>query len=207
MDLAIFYIFFATTFAVVLSPGPAAICVASQGSGNGWKRAFAGVVGVASANVAYFVLSATGIAALILASHTLFSIIKWCGIAYLVYLGVSAFTSHGGLKIKTGALQSRRKLFAQGFIVEFANPKALLYFAAILPQFVNIDAPILPQILIMGGVTVFIDITIYTIYGFAGERIAKSGIKSRGIRVLNGVAGAALLFAAFKMITVSAKRA
>ena len=206
MEPTIFYIFFATTLAVVLSPGPAAICVASQGSANGWKRAFGGAAGVASANVAYFVLSATGIVGLILASHLLFSIIKWCGIAYLVYLGVSAFLSHGGLQIKTGAVTSRRKLFTQGFIVEFANPKALLYFAAILPQFINVNAPILPQIIIMGLVTVGIDLTIYAIYGMAGDRIAKSGINAKGIRGLNAVAGSALLFAAFKMISVSAKR-
>ena len=207
MEPAIFYIFFATTFAVVLSPGPAAICVASQGSANGWKRAFAGTLGVASANVAYFVLSATGIAALILASHLLFSIIKWCGIAYLIYLGISAFTSHGGLQIKTGDKKSRRKLFSQGFIVEFANPKALLYFAAILPQFINVTNPILPQILIMGLVTVCIDLTIYSVYGVAGDRIAKSGIKARGVRILNSIAGTALLVAAVKMISVSSKQA
>ena len=206
MELAIFYVFLATTFAVVLSPGPAAICVASQGSGNGWMRALSGVIGVASANVVYFALSATGIAALILASHLLFSIIKWVGILYLIYLGVSAFTSKGGLQVRTGKVQTRSKLFMQGFIVEFANPKALLYFAAILPQFINVENPIFIQILIMGCVTVFIDLTVYSVYALAGDRIAKVGIKGRALKVINGFAGAALLFAAFKMITVSAKR-
>lgn len=206
MDASVFYLFVATTFAVVLSPGPAAICVASQGSGNGWQRAFAGVLGVASANVVYFAFSATGIAALVLASHLLFSIIKWCGIAYLVYLGISAFTSHGGLQINKGAPKKRSRLFLQGFVVEFSNPKALLYFAAILPQFINVDKPILPQILIMGVITVMIDLSIYTIYVLAGDRVAKSGIKGRTLRLMNATAGAALLIVAYKMMFVSAKR-
>lgn len=207
MELATFYIFLATTFAVVLSPGPAAISVASQASANGWKRGLFGVTGVASANVVYFALSATGIAALILASHLLFSVIKWCGIAYLIYLGISALISRGGLKVGEGERRSAKALFGQGFVVEFANPKALLYFAAILPQFVDPSSPVLVQILIMGAVTILIDLTVYTGYALTGDRIAKSGIKGWMLKGLNGLAGSALLFAAYKMAFLSAKRA
>ena len=179
MEMATFILFAVTTLVVVVSPGPAAITIASQGAGNGVRLAICGAFGVASANAVYFALSGAGIASLIIASHLMFSVIKWVGVAYLVYLGLSAILSKsGGLKIVPGQKKRPRTLFAQGFIVEFANPKALLYFAAILPMFINTEAALLPQILIMGVVTIFIDVSVYTVYAFLGHRIATSGVRS-----------------------------
>ncbi len=209
MEVEIFILFAITTIVVVLSPGPAAIAVATQGSRNGVGYAIFGVFGVAFANVVYFVLSATGIASLIIASNLIFSIIKWVGVAYLVYLGMSAiFSKAGGLKIQQGNKNAKKEkrltLFSKGFIVEFANPKALLYFAAILPQFIDVNNEIVTQILIMGLSTIVIDITIYSIYAFLGHRIANSGMKAWVIKTINCTAGGALLFAAIKMTSVNA---
>ncbi len=203
MEIQVFTIFAITTFVVVFSPGPAAITAASQGASNGVGRAFFGVAGIALANAVYFALSATGIASLIIASHTLFAVIKWVGVAYLIYLGVSAIRSKsGGLQVEKAARSRRSVLFATGFTVEFANPKALLYFAAILPQFIDPTRAILPQILLMGGVTLAIDLIIYTVYAQLGHTLATSGAKPWIIKSVNRVAGSALLFAAFKMARV-----
>lgn len=205
MEFSMFILFFITTFVVVFSPGPAAIAIASQGSSNGVKFAIFGVFGVALANAVYFALSATGIASLIIASQFVFSVIKWVGIAYLVYLGLSAiFSTSGGLKIDQGEKEKPVVLFSKGFIVEFANPKALLYFASILPQFINTEVAILPQIFIMGFVTVVMDITAYTIYAFLGHRVANSGVKGWVIKSINRIAGSALLLAAAKMVSITA---
>ncbi len=204
MDIAVFWLFLGATLAVVCSPGPAAICVVSQGAGNGLRKALNGITGIALANAVYFALSATGIAALIIASHQVFNLIKWVGVIYLIYLGIGAIIgTTGGLQIKRGDSMPRRKLFLQGFIVEFANPKALMYFAAILPQFINPANPILPQILIMGAVTVVIDYSVYTGYAYLAQRIINDGVKPRMIKTINVVAGSALLFAAFKMMRVT----
>lgn len=204
MDIAVFWLFFGATLAVVLSPGPAAICVASQGAGNGVQKALNGIAGIAVANAVYFALSATGIAALIIASHQIFNVIKWVGVAYLVYLGAGAILGKaGGLTITRGDTLPRKKLFLQGFIVEFANPKALMYFAAILPQFINLANSVLPQILIMGVVTVVIDFSVYTGYAFLAHRLINGGVKQRAVKTINVVAGSALLFAAFKMMRVT----
>ena len=195
-----------TTAVVVFSPGAAAIAVASQGAANGIKLAFFGVLGIASANVVYFILSATGIASLILASNLAFSIIKWVGVAYLVYLGLNAiFSKAGAINVKAAKKQTRiGRLFMHGFIVEFANPKALLYFAAIVPQFLNIAQPILPQILIMGLTTLLLDLVTYSIYAYLGERLTRGGIKDWVVSAINKTAGGALLFASFKMASVKA---
>ena len=204
MEFGTFILFAITTFVVVFSPGPAAITVTAQGSGNGIGRAQFGIIGIASANVIYFALSATGIASLIIASNTLFTIIKWVGVAYLAYLGLNAiFSKTGALKVERGPKETRKTLFAKGFIVEFANPKALLYFAAILPQFLDPSAPIAPQIAIMGLTTLVMDVVVYSAYAFLGQTITQSGVRPWIVKLLNKTAGSALLFAAFKMVRVS----
>lgn len=204
MEFSTFILFAVTTFVVVSSPGPAAIMATSQGSGNGVGRAQFGIAGIAFANAIYFTLSATGIASLIIASNTVFTIIKWIGVGYLAYLGVSAlFSRSGGLKVRQGSPSPHRVLFAKGFIIEFANPKALLYFAAILPQFLDTSRSIAPQILIMGATTVVLDFTVYSAYAYFGQRITRSEIKGWIVKAINKTAGGALLFSAFKMAKVS----
>ncbi|EAV46305.1 Lysine exporter protein (LYSE/YGGA) [Stappia aggregata IAM 12614] len=208
MQFDTYLIFLVTTAVVVFSPGAAAVAVASQGAANGGRRAFGGVLGIASANAVYFALSATGIASLIIASNMVFSAIKWAGVGYLVWLGLTAlFTPAGAIRVKRGGRQSSLKaLFAQGFVIEFANPKALLYFAAILPQFLNIDSAILPQILIMGLTTFLIDLTSYTAYAFLGDLLTQGGVKNWVVNLVNKCAGAALLYAGFRMAGVSVMR-
>ena len=123
MEFQTFLLFAMTTLIVVFSPGPAAITIASQGAANGPRKALFGVAGVAAANAAYFALSATGISALIIASHSVFSVIKWVGVLYLAYLGASALLSKsGGLRVNATSAASRSAfaVFAKGFAVEFA---------------------------------------------------------------------------------------
>ncbi|GAB5488011.1 MAG: LysE family translocator [Parasphingorhabdus sp.] len=203
MELGIYLVFFLTTAVVIFVPGPAAIAIAAQGAGNGYKRATFGTLGVASANAVYFILSAMGIASLLIASTFVFNVIKWVGVAYLVYLGLSAiFSKTGGIQFPTGKLQSAFSLFGRGFLVEFANPKALLYFAAILPQFLDVSKPILPQILLMGGTTVVLDLIAYSLYAYAGDRLTSGSVKEWIVRLINRVAGGALLLAGARMATV-----
>ncbi|UZD91397.1 LysE family translocator [Cognatishimia activa] len=207
MTIETYLVFLITTAVVCFTPGAAAITVASQGAANGGRKAFAGVVGIASANVIYFILSGTGIASLIVASNLLFQIIKWVGVAYLLWLGVTAiFSANGPIKVSPSRTsKSTKKLYVQGFVIEFANPKALMYFAAILPQFLNPEMPILPQILIMGVTTLAIDLMSYTAYGFLGDRIAAGGLRKWVVGLINKSAGAALIFAGIRMASVSAR--
>ncbi len=201
-----YLIFLVTTIVVVLTPGAAAITAAGQGAANGWARAQSGVTGIASANVIYFLLSATGIASLIVASHLLFQIVKWVGVAYLVWLGLHAiFSPAGAFTVRRDGPQAGlAALFAKGFIIEIANPKALLYFAAILPQFLNPDMPILPQLAIMGATTLLIDLSTYTTYAGLGSYLARGGVRPWVMRMFNKTAGGALIFAGLRMVNVTA---
>jgi homoserine/homoserine lactone efflux protein len=201
MNLEVYIVFLLATIVVVFSPGPAAITVASQGASNGAKKSLFGMLGVASANVMYFFLSATGIASLIIASNVLFSVIKWAGVLYLLYLGFSALLSKSSvIKIDSKASQARpMKLYLQGLIVELANPKALLYFSALIPQFINVDQSIHTQLLVMGLTCFVMDCIAYGLYGFFGDKISKGAVKAWMINLINKATGGFFIFIGIRM--------
>lgn len=206
MSLDTYLLFTITTAIIIFSPGPTAILVASQGAANGITRTVFSIFGITLATITYFTLSATGIASLILASHLMFSIIKWAGVAYLLYLGLTAiFSKSGGINVNRSSLQKNRTtLFVHGFLVEFSNPKALLYFAAIIPQFLDVTKPIMTQFLAMGITTFFLQIAIYSAYTYMGDQLVRGGVKDWIIKAINKTAGGALIFAGLKMAAVTA---
>jgi len=205
ISLETLILFFMTTLVVVLSPGPAALAVTAEAASNGFKKSTFVILGIASANIVFFVLSATGIITLVLASHTLFSVIKWIGVAYLFYLGCSAiFSKSGPLSInasKKGNVKAY-KVFMRGFILEISNPKALLYFSALLPQFIDITQPIIPQLIVLCLITLVLDLFCYSLYGYLGFKSIGKFIKPRLIKLINRSAGAMLIFAGIKMASV-----
>ncbi|KAB7614303.1 LysE family translocator [Amylibacter sp. SFDW26] len=206
MNFDTYLLFTVTTAIIIFSPGPTAILVASQGASNGLARTLFSIFGITLATITYFIFSATGIASVIVASHLMFSIIKWIGVAYLLYLGLTAiFSKSGGISVNRSTVQKSRKvLFSQGFLVEFSNPKALLYFAAILPQFLDVTKAIFPQVLAMGTTTFILQIIIYGAYSYMGDRLVRGGVKHWIIKTINKTAGGALIFAGVKMASVTA---
>jgi homoserine/homoserine lactone efflux protein len=173
MHLKIWLIFIATTGLVCVTPGVAALLAVAQGISNGLRRSYWAIAGIALANATYFALSATGLAALIVTSHNVFNAVKWAGVAYLVYLGIGAlFNRSSVLTIKPAgdtAVSGLRAL-SQGLMVELANPKALLFFVALLPQFVDVHRPIWLQMLIFGLTTVVLDLGAYSFYAWLGAK-------------------------------------
>lgn len=205
ISLETLLIYLATTFVVVLSPGPAAIAVTGEAASNGFKRSFLVILGIALANVGFFVLSATGVAGLIIASNILFTVIKWIGVAYLLYLGYGAiFSSAGTLNISPSKCETgnSHKVFIRGFIIEASNPKALLYFSALLPQFIDISRPILPQLAILCSIAIFIDLFCYSLYAYLGHKSSQVAISPFLVKCINRTAGGMLIFAGLKIATV-----
>ena len=198
-------LFTLTTFVVVLTPGPAALAVATESAKNGSARGSLVILGVACANAAYFALSATGVSALILASSTLFSVIKWLGVAYLIWLGLQAiFSNAGGFVVGSNNRdqKSATQPFMRGFVIEMANPKALLYFAALLPQFIDPTQPVLFQFLLFGALTFLIDFVVYGVYSFLASFSTRSGLTPAVTKWINRVAGGMLIFAGVNMASV-----
>ena len=146
----------------------------------------------------YFVLSATSLGALILASYDLFFLIKWAGAAYLVYLGIQCFRSRASmlaLPEDQSSTVTAVHIWRDGFLLQGANPKALLFFSAILPQFINPDYSIALQVLILGVSSIVVEFFILLGYGqLAGSTLtlAKS---PRFEKISNRVAGGLLIAA------------
>jgi homoserine/homoserine lactone efflux protein len=204
ISMEILLLFFTTTFVVVISPGPAAIAVTGEAASNGFKKAFMVILGVAFANVAFFILSATGIAALIISSHLLFTAIKWIGAAYLLYLGIGSIV---GSAEPINIYPSKRepvtpqKNFLRGFVVEASNPKALIYFSALLPQFVDLSHSVLPQLAILCFITIFIDIFCYSLYGYFGCKSREISVSPHIVKFINRTVGGVLIFAGLNVAT------
>ncbi|HKM36742.1 MAG TPA: LysE family translocator, partial [Thiopseudomonas sp.] len=206
MNIELYLFFLVTTVMLILVPGPSAITVAKQGAANNSKLTFLSVLGVASADVLFFILSATGIASLVVASHLVFSIIKWLGVAYLLFLGASAiFSKAGAIKIDVQTTNiNPMKAFSQGLLIQLSNPKALLYFSALLPQFVDPNEPLIFQIFLMGLTCFLADVLVYSMFGRMGAQLAKKQMKAWVINLINKAAGITLIVTGIKMITVEA---
>lgn len=191
-----------TTFVVVLSPGPAAIAVTSEAVMHGYHRSAWLILGIAVANAVFFVLSATGIATLILSSSLLFSLIKWVGVAYLLYLGLHAiFSKSGPLQLKSADAGRANipAIFARGFTLEIANPKALIYFSALLPQFIDVTSPIIPQLVAYCMITFVLDLSCYSLYAYFGSRTSMLKKSPAAIKLVNKIAGGMLVFIGMRM--------
>lgn len=212
MDLKTYLLFVVTTQVSCLTPGVAALFVATRSIAHGWRRSYWAVAGIAAANALYFALSATGITALIVASATLFGLLKWAGVAYLLYLGATALASRSSVMSiapPAGAEAAARgwAIWVRGLTIELSNPKALLYFVALLPQFVDVrpDAwPVWRQMLTLGATCVVLDVLAYTFYGWLGARARRLAGSRRFVAATNRAAGAALIAAGLLTATVRA---
>jgi threonine/homoserine/homoserine lactone efflux protein len=194
------WLLFVITEAVLsITPGPAVLFILAQGIRRGAAKSVWASLGILSANALYFVLSAASLGALIVASYDLFFLIKWAGAAYLVYLGVQCFTS------KTSALtlpeekphaNSSWCIWRDGFLLQGANPKALLFFTAILPQFIEPSYPVVLQILILGASSIVVEFFILLVYGQLAGWTVSIVRSSRFEKISNRMAGGLLIGAA-----------
>jgi homoserine/homoserine lactone efflux protein len=190
MTWTTWWIFVGTETVLCLIPGPAVLFVLSSALGSGARKSIASSLGILSANTVYFALSATGIGALLLSSK-LFLAVKWVGAAYLVVLGLRLLIDRKSVDTSPDRALIEHKshhLFFDGFTVQIANPKAILFFSALLPQFLNPHAAVVPQIVILGATSVIIEFCILLGYGIAG-----SALTPRYARWTNRVAGGLLI--------------
>jgi homoserine/homoserine lactone efflux protein len=203
MTFKTWLLFLVMETALSLSPGPAVFYVVSQGVRGSLRRSLPAAAGIISANAIYFALSATSLGALIAASARFFTIAKWVGAAYLIYLGIkalrSAASSHAVDLGDTSARNDgdRRRVYLGALTLQLANPKALLFFLALLPQFIDPLQPVVPQMLILAATSMLPEFCILISYGWLAHRAlhasAKFGMSSNMNRWLAWIEGAGLL--------------
>lgn len=164
----------------------------------GPRKALIASLGSTTAIVAIMVLSALGLGAALAASDLLFTALKWLGAAYLAYLGItSLFSKSTEISVSdTSTLSSSRHLFRKGFFVGASNPKALLFFGALFPQFIVPNEPYLPQFLVLGVTFVFFELFWLTIYALSAARAKVWLQQPRRATLFNRATGVVFLLAA-----------
>ena len=169
-------------------PGPSQMLFVAGAMRHGLKRATPIMAGDLSANSLQILAAGFGLAGLIAASATAFSVVKWAGIAYLVWVGIRIIRDSrrsGGPR----EAPSTGQLFRRGFLTSAANPYAVVFFAALFPQFLDPALPLVPQIAILGVTYLVIDGTILLLMGGAAERISRAlgGTFERWLGIASGL--------------------
>ena len=188
--LVVVLIFFATP------PDTSQLLVISNSLRHGLKKTTATIWGDLTANVLQMTAAAFGLAAVISVSAEFFQIVKWLGVVYLIYIGVSLIVRKEIIEEKEQSVSGhRRQLFQQGFFTSSANPFAITFFAALFPQFINSSESILPQLILLGGTYIIIDGVVLLFWGaFAVKAFSK--FKFVTSEWLNRISGALMILAA-----------
>lgn len=218
MSLNLWLLYVSLAAAVIVSPGPSALLCISHAVSHGARSTLATIVGGITASMTLMTLSALGLGAVIAASDAWFQAIKWAGAAYLVYLGIAAWRTKTAQTRSTDSAEaldptaldvpaisqsgtSHWKLYRKGYMVGIGNPKDLLFFSALFPQFMDASAPIAMQMVILGATWMVLDGSIMFAYALCGAKaMARWGRGGAG-QWFHRVTGGAFIAAAGVLAT------
>jgi threonine/homoserine/homoserine lactone efflux protein len=173
------------------SPGPSSLLCMTKGVTAGWRSAAITALGSLTAITCIMTLSFTGLGVVIASSEWVFSLIKWAGAAYLIYLGVSCLMSkeESYTKAKEESQTATRSHYLSGFIVGASNPKAIVFFTALFPQFIATDAPLMPQYLIFASTFVVMELSWLLFYAYLGARSSNWLLAKGRAKLFNRLTG------------------
>ena len=204
MNLSTWIALFVASWVICLSPGAGVISAMSTGMRFGYRRGLWNILGLQIGGLLLLAIVGVGLGAILATSVLAFDVVKWCGVAYLLYLGLAAWRA----KVETidvGVVQERtpRQLVLQGFLVNATNPKGVVFMLAVLPQFIDANAPQLVQYLICAATLCSVDFVVMSGYTLLASRLLSRLRDARQVRTMNRVfgslfVGAALLLASFR---------
>ncbi len=185
-----------TLLVFMISPGPSHMLMLSNSLTNGPRRAMATAAGDLSANVLQMLIVAVGLSGLAVTSEAVFVWIKWLGVGYLMIMAVMTMRRQRDELFVNGiSAVSARTLYLQGFVTSASNPKAIVFFAALFPQFINTDAAAGPQFLILGATFLVVDAAFLGFYAAFAAWLADV-FRHRIGRHINVISGVLLMIAA-----------
>ncbi len=211
MDISVWLTYFLATIILSVSPGPGVFSSISSGLHHGFRLGLWNGVGMQAANVIWVAVVSLGLGAILLASETLFSLVKWAGVAYLVYLGIVTWRApaRGFTEERDDHETTAAGVFMRGFWVNATNPKGIIFFAAILPQFIDVSRPQLAQYLILAATTFVVDLATMMAYTALAARVLAVMRDERHLRYVNRTLGGAFIaagvaLASFRRATATA---
>ena len=202
MSVETWLLFCATEIVLSFTPGIAVMLAISMALTRGARDGMRASLGILAANAAYFALSATSVGALLAASPRAFTVVKWLGAAYLVVIGAQAIRSARVRRASNAdavALAPKpapqSTAFVRGFATQAANPKALLFFIAILPQFIDPSGRVVMQVAVLGVSSIAIEFLVLALYVAAAARARSFARDPRWSAAFDVLGGALLIFA------------
>lgn len=198
VDPARYGAFLSVMMVMAATPGPANLFAIATGMERGKQAAMIGIVGMNTATLVWFTAAAAGLGALVIAFPQVFHLLTLAGAAYLVWLGGNSLWS--GLKGGGGTIKAMKaagtSALRDGFAVQISNPKAVVFFTAVLPPFIDVHRPIVPQLVLFAAATIGMDMISMTAYGLGGAALAQKMTEPRFQRVFATIVGLLLISAA-----------
>ena len=197
IELSLLAVFIPTFFFVSATPGMCMTLSMTMGMTIGVKRALWMMAGELIGVGLVAVLAVIGVAAIMLNYPQVFTVFKYVGGAYLMYLGIQMWRSRGKMAISedlnAGIVASRKALAMQGFITAVANPKGWAFFISLLPPFLNASMPMAPQLAILVAVILSLEFMCLLMYASGGRTLRAFLEKSGNVRLLNRIAGSLMI--------------
>lgn len=204
MTLSTWLAFFVAAWAISFSPGAGAISAMTAGLKYGFARGYWNTLGLILGILAQFVIVAVGLGALLATSEVAFTIVKYLGVAYLVYLGIRQIrTDAAPVAVDTGnpANFSIRELVLRGLLVNLMNPKGTVFLMAVVPQFVNPAAPLALQYITIAATLAFTDLVAMAIYTLLAAKVLRLLRSAHHIRWMNRIFGSLFIVAGIFLAT------
>jgi threonine/homoserine/homoserine lactone efflux protein len=212
MNLSTWWLFVTATFFISAAPGPNMLLIMNQSVRFGLRASIYSMAGCMTALMIMFTLSALGLGVILQNAPTVFDALRWMGALYLAYLGYKVWTAHvepvsidenhkiNKEDVKNNSVLGNKyaaysafNLYKTGFFTAGSNPKALLFAAALLPQFIHADLPQVPQLLILLATFSVLEILWYFIYALGGLSMAQQLRKPNVLRWFNRITGGAFI--------------
>ncbi|MEP7727887.1 LysE family translocator [Marinomonas primoryensis] len=197
MNLALLSAFIPTFFFVSITPGMCMTLAMTLGMTIGIKRALWMMLGELVGVATVAILSAIGVAALLLNYPNVFIVLKYIGGAYLAFIGLQMWLSKGKMAIKADANDtkpaSRIDLISQGFVTAIANPKGWAFFVALLPPFLDASQPLISQLAVLITIILTLELTCLLIYAAGGRTLKSILMQSGNVRIMNRIAGSLMI--------------
>jgi homoserine/homoserine lactone efflux protein len=208
MQLSTWLALFAASWAISVSPGAGAVAAMNAGLTHGFKRGYITTIGLILGIMTQLVLVSVGLGALVAGSGLAFEVVKWFGVAYLIWLGIAQWRaplspmkteSVRALAEVRDARESAKRMIIKGWLINAANPKGTVFLLAVVPQFLNLTEPLWLQYVIIGLTLAFTDLVVMAGYTALAARIFKYLKSPRHVQFLNRFFGSLFVLAGISL--------
>ncbi len=204
MDLTVWISFVGTVLILTLTPGPSVLLATANSMKYGSRKTSGTIIGDLTANLFQIVLASAGLASIVISSGELFQFIKWLGVLYLIFIGYKKIVSKPKIQLDDMVIRERGfwSLYGEGFLMSAANPKAIVFFAALFPLFINETLPFIPQVAILAISFLILDGFSLLLYSLFATKMKTFLEDQKKIYLQNRIVGSLLILSGLMLSLV-----